>query len=134
MISDGDQKSVLLRLHDQIDESKAEISAADIADSFRPNIDPLVIEFALGALVNAGLVINISGHPMRYRISRAGIVEVETTHNLSTTINPSTGVVHRSYSELSVPPIKHVKVDWTKWGTILGAVAIMVTIAIAVIQ
>jgi hypothetical protein len=134
MIADADQKSVLLRLHDQLDESQAELSAAEVAKDFRPSIDPLKMEAALKALVTAGLVLSISHSPTRYRISRAGIAEVEKTHDISTTVNPGTGVVHRTYSDRGLQDAKPPKIDWTKWGTIIAAVGLLATVLIAVLN
>jgi hypothetical protein len=134
MIADGDQKSILLRLHDQVDESKVELTASEIFDSFRPKIDPLAVEFALDALVTAGLVVTVVRQPTQYRISRAGIAEVEHGYDISTTINPGTGIAHRTYSERAPLLVPRPIIDWTKWGTILTGIAIVVTIFIAVIS
>ncbi|WP_140870979.1 hypothetical protein [Sphingomonas oligophenolica] len=134
MLADADQKSVLLRLHDQIDEARAELSAAEIAESFRPPIEPLAVEGAIAALVQSGLVVSISQSPTRYRISRVGINEIERTHDISTTINPGTGIIHRSYSERASRPDEESPINWTKWGVILTAIAIAVAILIAVVS
>ncbi len=133
MLADDNQKAVLLRLHDQLDELKAELSAVEIAKSFTTKLDPLVVEMALSSLVNSGLVVTVQNSPTHYRISRAGITEVENSHTISTTTNPSTGIVHRSYSERTHPSNNQLAINWQMWGVILTAVAIFVTILIAVI-
>ncbi|VWX56853.1 hypothetical protein SPHINGOR109_10704 [Sphingorhabdus sp. 109] len=133
MLANENQKAVLLRLHDQLDELKAELSASEIAESFTSKLDPLAVEDALSSLVNSGLVLTVQNSPTHYRVSRAGITEVENTHSISTTTNPSTGIVHRSYSERQHPSGYQSSINWQMWGVILTAVAIFVTILIAVI-
>ncbi|MHA0318565.1 hypothetical protein ACXY7D_10505 [Sphingomonas melonis] len=129
MIADGDQKSVLLRLHDQIDESRAELSAAEICCGFTPAIDPVAVESALRQLVQAGLVVSIGSSPTRYRISRVGIGLIEQEFDITTTINPSTGIVHRSYSERPAPVTPgNAGRDWGKSGAIAGWISLILAI------
>ncbi|WP_132896909.1 hypothetical protein [Sphingomonas sp. PP-CC-3A-396] len=124
--------SVLLRLHDEIDEASDAMTAQAIASSFKPPMLLGRVEAALAHLLLRGWVVSTKRFPMEaYKISRNGILEVEKTHDISMTIDPGTNLIMRNYSA-RVPNTITSHFDWTKWGTIFGAVGVAVSILIAV--
>jgi len=90
------------------------------------------VEAAIAHLLLRGWIVSTRKYPMAaYKISRNGILEVEKTHEISTTIDPVTNLIVRNYSS-RVPDVIISRFDWTKWGTIFGAIGVAVSILIAV--
>ena len=105
-----------------------------MVQGFKPPIDPLEVDFALAKLVESGLAVTVSGYPLSYRISRVGIGEVESGYKITTTVNPSTGITHRTYSEIPKKSATAEQAfDWGKSGAIAAWIGIPIAIvAIAI--
>ncbi|TXC71124.1 hypothetical protein FSB78_09290 [Sphingomonas ginsenosidivorax] len=124
--------SVLLRLHDELDEAAGPMTAQAIAASFRPPVAVQTVENALADLLIKGWVISTRRFPlMTYKISRNGILEVERTHDISTTVNPGDGMIYRAYNSRQPGDVQS-HFDWTKWGTIAASIFAVIAIVVAI--
>jgi hypothetical protein len=127
-----DNIGVLLRLHDELDEASEAMTAKAISSSFRPPLPLLKVEIALAQLLIRGWVVSTRTVPDKaYKISRNGILEVERTHDISTTINPSDNLIVRNYN-FRKPAKSNSYFDWAKWGTILASIFAVLAIAVAI--
>ncbi|WP_336986554.1 hypothetical protein [Altererythrobacter aquiaggeris] len=120
-----DKDSVLLRLHDQLDEIRMELSSSEIADSFRPSVDRVDVEHKIFELIATGLITGVGRLPTRYRISRAGIAWVDKNYEIAETLDHSSGLTRRSYTALGHEMNGfETQIDWTKWSAIAATLAI----------